>query len=540
MSPLSLCTTASRSSLGSLLLLCACSSAPDDDGFQSETSPPSITPTPTPWPVGVVTPTPMPDPNAGRYPLARADVQLTGSASGDMAGFNALVAGDLNGDGYADLAIAAPGSDLRQPDAGAVFLVFGSAKGIESLELTQAKAWLEGEGRGDRAGQGLAALGDVNGDGLDDLAIGAPYQDAGGIDAGKIYLVFGRASGWYPGMRLSDASAGFVGKQGEALGGLDTLAGGGDFNGDGYQDLLIGNPYAADAGAEAGKLTLIAGHPGSWTASASVSTAGLSWTGQSVGTWLGASSSFVHDLDGDGYDEVLVGAPRSSPNGVSSGAAWLIPGEGSVPKEVRSISTAPLQLTGETAGEEAGGFVSSGTDLSGDGLDELLIAASGNSTAGSAGKLYVVQGSEARTSPQEPLPLRRAELTIHGSRTSEYLGRPSLGVGDMDGDGLGELLLGVWNVDPQYSQPSTDAALLFSWPDTLSDRSLFDLDAPWIFDHEQPPDAAGYSLGGAGDVDGDGFPEMLIGAPLLDTVGAVDGGRVYLYFGGAPFLPQSW
>ncbi|MFT5679390.1 MAG: hypothetical protein ACI8RZ_000294, partial [Myxococcota bacterium] len=169
-------------------------------------------------------------------------------AGGDLVGTSLAAVGDLNGDGLADVLIGAPGHDGSGDEAGAVYLLLGPATG--SHDLSEAHARLDGEGVEDFAGRAVAGVGDMDGDGNPDLAVGAPGVDLGGSEAGAAYLLLGPVTGAWS---LSDADAVTYGTADDAgLGGA--LSGGVDLTGDGRDDVLIGAP-----GAGSGSVSLISG-----------------------------------------------------------------------------------------------------------------------------------------------------------------------------------------------------------------------------------------------------------------------------------------
>ena len=136
--------------------------------------------------------------------------ELNGEAAGDYSGFSVASAGDVNGDGFADLIVGALSADAHGTDAGASYVVFGKASGfaanidLSSLDGTNGFV-LNGAAAGDQSGCSVAAAGDVNGDGFADLIVGAIGADSAGSDPGASYVVFGKASGFAANIDLSSA-----------------------------------------------------------------------------------------------------------------------------------------------------------------------------------------------------------------------------------------------------------------------------------------------------------------------------------------------
>ena len=199
---------------------------------------------------------------------------IKGAASNDYTGFSVAAAGDVNGDGFADLIVGAPYGDDGGRDAGQAYVVFGGAAGfgvadatgrmvIDLATLGAAQGFIiQGDVLRDRAGLSVSSAGDVNGDGFADLIVGAPSGDDAGLRAGEAYVVFGRAGGIGvvdgAGRQVIDLTTlspaqGFI-IQGDAAGDYagTSVSAAGDVNGDGFDDLIIGAPSGDDGGANAG------------------------------------------------------------------------------------------------------------------------------------------------------------------------------------------------------------------------------------------------------------------------------------------------
>jgi hypothetical protein len=177
---------------------------------------------------------------------------LVGEASGDRAGSAIAFAGDVDGDGYADILVGAPGSDKGGADSGAVYLMTADLGG--SVSLATAEATVFGA-PGDEVGSAIAAGGDVNQDGFADILLGVAGDDEGGEDAGAAWLFHGPISGDYP---CDSGDTWFVGEQaGDGAGTSVAMAG--DINGDGFTDLLIGALGSDAGGSDSGTTYLVSG-----------------------------------------------------------------------------------------------------------------------------------------------------------------------------------------------------------------------------------------------------------------------------------------
>ena len=245
---------------------------------------------------------------------------LTGESLRDRAG-SALSAGhDVNGDGIGDLLVGAPG---RSSGGGAVYVLLGPTTISTSLAVADAR--LSGRSSGDAAGTALDAA-DMDLDGLEDILIGAPGDDLAATDAGAVYMVAGMASGWTD-ISLAFAAGAITGDSADALVG-SSVTGAGDTDGDGTLELAFGGPGAQSGGAAVGAVWRFAG-PLSGTSS--VTDAEASWTGSNVDDGAGTAVFGGVDIEADGFDDIIVGAPGLDDHakGLSDvGRAYLLRGTG--------------------------------------------------------------------------------------------------------------------------------------------------------------------------------------------------------------------
>lgn len=441
--------------------------------------------------------------------ITEAASQVLGGSAGTEIGRALANAGDVNGDGYADVLIGARGENHLGSYTGAAYLFYGPLSGTHSLSDADAK--FTGEGAFHYAGQAVAGAGDVNGDGYNDLLIGAWGESSAGSSAGAVYLVYGPVSGT---ISLSQADAKLTGEAPGDNAGY-AVAGAGDVNNDGYDDLLIGAYHQDAGGSQSGAAYLVYG-PVSGTLS--LAEADAKFVGQAAVDLAGEALAGAGDVNRDGYADILIGASGNDAAGSTAGAAYLFYGPLS---GTLSLAEADAKFTGEAAQDYAGCAVASAGDVNHDDYSDLLIGARGSDTGGSAaGATYLVYGPVSGT-----MSLSVADAKLVGEAAGDEAGRALAPAGDANQDGFADLLIGAPGQD--VNGVSAGAAYLVHGP-IWGVYSL--ADASQKFNGEQSGDTAGTSVSGGEDTNRDGFADFWVGAPGEDT-GGESAGAAYLILG---------
>jgi hypothetical protein len=509
----------------------------------------------------------LPLSTAGSYNLRWA-----GSAADDYLTIGgAIVIGDLNGDGDSDLVLGAPYADHNGSNSGSAYLIlseliqaYGTSTG-NNLPLSTAGSYnlrWAGSAAGDLLTRdGTLAIGDLNGDGQNDLVLGAPYADHNGSNSGSAYLILSeliQAYGTSTGNNLPLSTAGSYNLRWAGSAASDNLTAGaalaiGDLNGDGQNDLVLGAPYASHNGSYSGSAylilsELIQAYGTSTGNQLTLSTAGsynLRWAGSAAFDRLTALA--IGDLNGDGQNDLVLGALYAGHNGSNSGSAYLILSELIQTYGTSTDNNLPLSETSsfdirydgnlnEYAQLGWTGAVAIG-DLNNDGLDDLVVGAPYNFANGyNSGSAFVVFGSENRATGTRPFNVAaNYNLRFDGSASYDYLTLGgALAIGDLNGDGQNDLVLGAYGADHNGSDSGSAYLILSELIQAYgtSTGNQLPLSTAGSYNLRWAGSAADdyLTIGGAlaiGDLNGDGQNDLVLGAPSADYNGS-DSGSAYL------------
>jgi hypothetical protein len=436
-----------------------------------------------------------------------ASANWTAESDQEYAGFGYSVstAGDVNGDGYSDVIVGAHYYDNGQSEEGMAFVYHGSPSGL-SIPVSWTADGYQG---GSQLGISVSTAGDVNGDGYSDVIIGANTYDNGETDEGRAYVFLGSASGlsvspsWLNECNQAYASFGF----------RSSTAG--DVNGDGFSDVMVSAIRFDDGENDEGKVFLYYG-----------SSSGLSvipnWTAQcnNPNSLFGYQLKSAGDVNGDGYSDVIIGAADYSNGENYEGKAFAYYGSPSgmsqYPNWVYEINQSMAHL---------GNSVSSADDVNGDGYSDILVAAMYYSNGQTyEGKVFLFNGSSTGLS-NEPV------WSAEGNQQECNFGAEVASAGDVNGDGYSDAIVGSW----LYDNGQIDEGRVFLYHGSSSGLSSM---PNWISESDQSGSLFGHCVSTAGDVNGDGYSDVIVGAPHFEN-GTWREGSAFVYHGSPTGLSSS-
>jgi len=403
---------------------------------------------------------------------------FNGDSAVDYLGAAVSSAGDVNNDGYGDVIAGA------YLDENGLKTNSGSARVYSGLTGATLYTFY-GDASWDNFGHAVSGAGDVNNDGYDDQIVGAYLNDGGGAypDRGMA-RVFSGLNGAVLYTFTGDSALDNFGF---------SVGGAGDVNQDGYEDVIVGARYDANNGVGSGSAKVFSGLNGNIL---------YTFNGDSPSDYFGYSVSGAGDVNGDGYDDVIVGAQGDDNNGATSGSARVLSGiNGSI----------LYTFSGDAAGDYLGWSVSGAGDVNNDGYDDVMAGAfyDDNNFKTDSGSVRVWSGKTGAIL-----------YTFNGIDNFDAFGTSVRAAGDVNNDNYADLIAGS-SYDDNNGTSSGSARVLSG-----RDGSIL-----YTFNGDTAEDYFGHAVSAAGDVNGDGFADLLVGAFADDNLGRVESGSARVFSG---------
>ncbi len=454
---------------------------------------------------------------------SEADVILKGESEDESFGFTVSKAGDMNGDGFDEVIVGAPGYYLNGYDVGRAYIYFGSSNMVSSADLI-----FTGENVRDRFGSIISDAGDINNDGYSDITIGAPrYNNIEG-DPGRVYIYLGDESF----NTITEANIDILGRYARSAGdinndgfddilistyensyiflggilidaiaditfsGSSNMCGGGDYNNDGFADVIAGDPFDDTRGEEAGCVSLYYG-----SLQMDVIADALFY-GERGYDSFGASLSYAGDLNRDGYSDVIVGSPLNDLGGKNAGCATIYLGGKRMNSKSNKI------ILGKTENGHFASSITSVGDVDGSGYPDIII---GNNSG--QAWLYLDRSIYNGIG---------AAFTFSDGKFGSSFGSRVSGASDFNNDGYDDFMIGAHT---DYVN-ETQTGRVYIYFGGLHMGTIPDI----TLRGEAKFNRFGTSMGFAGDLNNDGYSDVIIGAPGYEVDGE-RAGRVYIYYG---------
>lgn len=423
------------------------------------------------------------------------DLIITGDQTFAYLGNSVASAGDINGDGYDDIIVGAWQYDHGENGEGRAYVHLGSALGVNSIPAST----MEGDQVTAYYGYSVACAGDVNGDGYDDIIVGAHQYSNGQTNEGRAYIYHGSATG----INIVPAAILEINQSHAQFGCSVSTAG--DVNGDGFDDIIVGAKFYDNGQLDEGRAYIFHG-----SITGIITTPAVSLEGNDNGSFFGISVSNAGDINNDGYGDVIVGASYFDDGIVVGGKVFVYHGSAI---GINAIAT--LTLDCGQASAYFGSSATSAGDINGDGFDDVIIGANQYTNGQNyEGRVFIYYGS---VSGLNPSPI----LTMESNQVSAFYGTSSASAGDVNNDGYGDILVGAY----QYSNGENNEGRAYLY---LGSAAGLNTTAELIMECNQTFSYLGTSVTCAGDVNNDGNDDIIIGASSYEE-GFNNEGGAFIY-----------
>lgn len=425
-----------------------------------------------------------------------ANTKLDGDQNNGRFGSSVQSAGDVNGDGYSDVIIGAMNYDNGVGDEGAAFVYYGSASGLSgsSTKLTQDQA-------GAFFGSAVSSAGDVNADGYSDVIVASLGYTNGELGEGAFFLFYGSSNG------ISDKPHQMA-ESNQAKARMQSVALAGDINDDGFSDVIVGLSGYQNGQANEGAAFVYKG-----SASGLDLSNPIILESNQINARMGHAVAGAGDVNGDGYQDIVVGAPTYTNGQKDEGAAFVFLGT------ALGLKIAPVAvLEGNQDNARMGTAVSSTGNSDGDGFSDIAVGApfydNGETDEGA---VFIFKGVQNGINPV-------AAQVIEGAVNEVHCGSALAPAGDVNGDGFGDLIVGASN----YSEGENGEGIAVVCHGSATG---LDNDGSSIIQSDQAQAQMGDAVASAGDVNGDGYSDIIIGIGQYDNAPKSDDGSVLIFHG---------
>jgi hypothetical protein len=425
-----------------------------------------------------------------------ANALFEGQQDGAWLGYAVANAGHVNGDGYTDIVVGAPKYDDGQVDAGAVFIYYGSPDGVTVPQGFLHKLQTPAGG----AGTAVACGGKYGSNGPTDIVVGIPNYSNGQTNEGAVLMYEGNTFG-------PDAQPRFIYESNQAGAQLGfSVAMAGDINWDRRSEILAGAPHYSNGEADEGALYVLNGLLQFQPQTVQIV------EGNQAGALFGYSVAGASDVNADMFSDVVVGAPFYNDGNGAEGAAFVYHGGAS-----GLVSNVSYKVPGNQPDSRFGHSVSTAGDVNGDGYADIVVGAylhdNGEADEGAA---FIYHGTAIGISTA-------VASHLEGNQANARFGWSVACAGDVNADGYADVLVGA----PYFDKGETDegVAMVFQ-----GSRNGLSLTPASIIESNQADAWLGYSVSPAGDVNGDSFSDIVVGAYGYDN-GEADEGIILVYHG---------
>ncbi|MCD4656809.1 MAG: hypothetical protein K8S87_04630, partial [Planctomycetes bacterium] len=386
------------------------------------------------------------------YDASNADVKLVGELARDEFAYSVSIAGDVNDDGFEDVVVGAHFDSDGGYKSGCAFIFFGRYNWTSVMDASDADVKLIGEDADDRFGTFVTSGGDVNNDGINDVVVGAHYDDDGGSASGCSFIFFGRTQ-WSSSIDASNANVKLIGENNGDHFGVSITTG--DVNDDGRNDVIVGAHNNSEGGSKAGSVYLFYGRQ-SWSSSIDASNANVKFIGEDADDWFGQKLSSHGDVNNDGIDDIVIGAHYDDDGGDYSGCAFIFFGRTSWVSKI-DASNADVKFIGEDAGDTLGVSVTSHEDINNDGIVDIVIGARMDDDGGDrSGCAFIFFG---RSNWSSIIDASQSDVKLIGEETLDFFGSNVFSCKDVNSDGVSDIIIGAWGDDEGGS--NTGSAYIF-------------------------------------------------------------------------------